>query len=359
MYISKVELTNIRCFESLSINLEHRGKIQLWQTILGDNAVGKSTILKCIAMGLCDESSAAALMKETSGEFIRKGKLDASIQITLKGEATEDGFTIITNFTKGSLESPEKLRQITPPGLFPWKDIFMCGYGVQIGDGGGETWENYKPLEAVYTIFNTGSDLQNTEAVMFKHPSGAFRDWFSELLQNILLLEDYPPIEYNTKGMYVSGPWGKMRVNELSDGYRRVIQLIVDFFGWQIVAERLSLPNDKIAGILLIDELETHLHPKWQRHIVDRLIKHLPDVQIIASTHSPLVALGVSDLGQASILELDLVNESSNRVEYKNISSMNYRGYSVDQILTSSAFDIPIQEVQLLEIKWLSSESYF
>ncbi|MBW8050572.1 MAG: AAA family ATPase [Cytophagales bacterium] len=341
MYIYKIELENIRCFEKLTIDFEYDGKIQMWQTVLGNNAVGKSTILKCIAMGLCDESSAAALMKEENGEFIRKPYLKGSIEITLKDSPGDKGLTVVTNLTKETKESPEKLRQVTPSDLSLWKDIFMCGYGVQIGDGGGDTWENYKPLEAVYTLFNTGSDLQNTEAVMFKQ-SPELRDWLSEVLLKILMLDNYPKIEYNSKGMFVSGPWGKLRVGELSDGYRRVIQITVDFFGWQVVADKLSSVNDEIAGILLIDELETHLHPKWQRFIVDRFTTYLPKVQIITSTHSPLVALGTTDLEDALILELDLINENSNRVRDKSVDSNTYKGYTVDQILTSTAFDMQI-----------------
>ena len=65
-------------------------------------------------------------------------------------------------------------------------------------------------------------------------------------------------------------------------------------------------------------------------------------VQIITTTHSPLVALGTTDLEDALILELDLINENSNRVRYKNVDSNTYKGYTVDQILTSTAFDIPI-----------------
>ena len=341
MYISKIVLEKIKCFEDLTIDLEDDGKIRMWLTVLGNNAVGKSTILKCIAMGLCDESSAAALMKEENGEFLRKPHLEGNIKITLKDNAGDTGLTVVTNLTKDTKESPEKLRQDTPSDLLLWKDIFMCGYGVQIGDGGGDTFESYKPLEAVYTLFNTGSDLQNTEAIMFKQPLKV-RDWLSDMLQEILMLENYPKIKYNTKGMFVSGPWGKLRVNELSDGYRRVIQFTVDFFGWQVIADRLKSTSDEIKGILLIDELETHLHPIWQRYIVDRFKKYLPKVQIITSTHSPIVALGTSDYEGALMLELDLINENSNRVRDKSVDSNKYKGYTVDQILTSSAFDMPI-----------------
>lgn len=219
----------------------------------------------------------------------------------------------------------------------------MSGYGVQIGDGGGETWESYKPLEAVYTLFNTNSELQNTESIMFKQQDIPFRNWLSKKLQKILMLEGYPAIEYDKKGMYVHGPWGRSRVTELSDGYRRIIQIVVDFFGWQIVGNRIESENDKIIGIILIDELETHLHPQLQRFIVDRLKKHLPNVQFVTTTHSPFVALGTADIDDGSILELDMpMKDGSNNVHYLNVNPIKYRGYTVDQILTSSAFDMEI-----------------
>ena len=64
MYITKIELINIRCFEKLVIDLTNDDNIVKWITILGDNGTGKSTLLKCIALGLCDFTSAAGLLRE-------------------------------------------------------------------------------------------------------------------------------------------------------------------------------------------------------------------------------------------------------------------------------------------------------
>lgn len=346
MYISKIELEDIRGFKELKVNFEKDNKIKKWLTILGDNAVGKSTILKCIAMGLSDQSSAAGLMKEDDAAFIRRGETKGKIIITLKEDNIKKSYPIITILTKaikGDNESPEILNQQNPQNLSLWKNVFLCGYGVQIGDGGGKTWDKYNSLESVYTLFNTGSDLQDAEGVMFKQEDDV-RESFSRLIEKILMLDGYKEIEYNTKGMYVHGPWGKFRVNELSDGYRRLIQIVVDFFGWQIVSNRLKVVGDKISGILVIDELETHLHPRLQRFVVDRLRTHLPDVQIITTTHSPLVALGTSDVEDGLMLELDLAQDGTNQVRYECVDSNYYKGYSVDQILTSTVFDLPIAQ---------------
>lgn len=81
-----------------------------------------------------------------------------------------------------------------------------------------------------------------------------------------------------------------MSLEQLSDGEKRLFMLFVD------IARQLQVPNknnhsDFATGeaIILIDEIDVHLHPKWQRLIVPALEKLFPDCQFIASTHSPFV----------------------------------------------------------------------
>lgn len=79
--------------------------------------------------------------------------------------------------------------------------------------------------------------------------------------------------------------------NYLSDGYRNMLAVVAD------IAHRMARLNPHLGddvlqetpGIVLIDELDLHLHPKWQRDIVDNLRKIFPKVQFIATTHSPQI----------------------------------------------------------------------
>jgi hypothetical protein len=78
-------------------------------------------------------------------------------------------------------------------------------------------------------------------------------------------------------------------VLQLSDGERGILALVLD------LARRLSITNpqleDPLQGqaVVLIDELDLHLHPKWQRTIVQKLTTTFPNCQFIATTHSPLI----------------------------------------------------------------------
>ena len=85
MYISSVRLEHVRCFEVETIEL---GDTHPSLLIAGNNATGKSSILRSIAMGLCDEASAGGLLRELPGDFIRTNEDDATIEIEF---VEEDG----------------------------------------------------------------------------------------------------------------------------------------------------------------------------------------------------------------------------------------------------------------------------
>jgi predicted ATP-binding protein involved in virulence len=78
-------------------------------------------------------------------------------------------------------------------------------------------------------------------------------------------------------------------VNQLSDGEKSLIALIGDLARRMAIANPISSNPLNGYGIVLIDEIDLHLHPKWQRMIIPKLIKVFPNCQFIISTHSPSV----------------------------------------------------------------------
>jgi len=99
--------------------------------------------------------------------------------------------------------------------------------------------------------------------------------------------------ENTTENLSLEKDGKVLKFKQLSSGEKMVILLVVD------IARRLTIANEnsedalKGEGIVLIDELELHLHPNWQLKIVKALKTTFPNVQFIATTHSPLVLSGI------------------------------------------------------------------
>jgi predicted ATP-binding protein involved in virulence/nucleoside phosphorylase len=344
--ISKIELYNIRCFDNLTIDFTQQQKCSYWVMLLGDNAIGKSTLLKSIVLGLCNESDAAALIKiaESSGEFIKKGEKEGRIIIHLResSPSKHKKYTITTTIHKVTEDAPEIVRQETQPAEnFPWADIFVCGYGAYRSKQADTSYEQYKAIDAVKSLFDHQTSLQNPETISLRylHQYPQIHSILEEKLLNILMLDSQThAIHFTTRGLFIDGPWGRMPLQNLSDGYRSTTIWVLDFIGWLLHAERL-LGNPDIGGILIIDEIEQHLHPRWQRYIVQRLRQQFPKTQIIASTHTPLVAAGIADVNQSILLKLER-NDENDEISLKVIDKEQVAGKRADQVLTSDAFGL-------------------
>lgn len=332
----KVELNQIRCFDKLAISFQtgRKSKARQWTMVLGDNATGKTTLLRCIAIGLCNESDGATLMRKMPGGFIRKGAQKGIIKLTLIDDNSKKKYVVTTTITKMPDSRSEILRKDTMPVEgFPWNDIFVCGYGTQRSTVASASYDGYSPLYALSTLFDPNASLQNPEVVLLKAKDSY--EMLRKALLSVLMLDEFNKDltlpEKPDDSVEVGGPWGKVPLDSLSEGYRSTSQWLLDFLGWAIYAGRLR-GEKVIGGILLIDELEQHLHPRWQRYIVQRLVEQLPQTQVISTTHTPLVASGVSDVDSSALLKL-YQNPEKKSVEAQLIDPADLRGKRADQIL--------------------------
>ena len=119
----------------------------------------------------------------------------------------------------------------------------------------------------------------------------------------------------------------------LSDGYRSVLALSGDLVWRLIQAFPKSKDPLKEEGVVLIDELDIHLHPIWQRDIALRLREQFPNMQFIVATHSPLIAAGAGS--KALTLKFSMENGKATVEVAPDISAMN-----VDRMLQSQAFGL-------------------
>lgn len=117
----------------------------------------------------------------------------------------------------------------------------------------------------------------------------------------------------------------EFNLNQLSDGEKNLITLVGD------IARRLAIANPyskeplKGIGLILIDEIDLHLHPSWQRRMIPRLLETFPNCQFIVSTHSPLV------LSHVKPESLFLLKNERNELNY-SMTTESY-GKNTDRIL--------------------------
>jgi len=339
-FITSIELTNIRCFEKFKLDFRSTDKKApaIWTMILGDNAAGKTTLLRSIALGLCSEGDAVSLMKEVPGDFVRKGEREGEIRVNLLNMDLGEEFTITTKIIKSSRDGSETVRQNEEKSAEKLRDnIFVCGYGSQRSSSAISSSEAYTPRESLRMLFNYESHLQNPEVILLRQPLH-IRNQIEQKLIDILMLEPLDnEISYTPSGLEIAGPWGNISLESLSEGYRSTFHWILDFLSWSIYAGSFS-SHQGIGGIILIDELEQHLHPKWQRYIVQKLQSQFPETQFIATTHTPLVAAGVSDIQDSILFRLEM--DESGHIISGQIDKEELKGKRADQILASDAFGL-------------------
>ncbi|NJL27206.1 MAG: AAA family ATPase [Thermoanaerobaculia bacterium] len=333
LLVKKLTLSNIRCLEDLELDLGvDPGPLTV---ILGDNAAGKTTLLRCLALGLCSESDASFLFKQVPGAFIREGAEEGIIHIELRDPEKEQDLSITTRITKSATD--ETIRKETTPDPFPWEDLFICAYGTNRSQQAKAGHDVYNLHEALRPLFDDTVTLKNPELVLLREEPHLRVQLERRLLGILMLDEPEHRLDYRRTGAYLHGPWGDQPINTLSDGYRSTAQWVIDFLGWAIYAGRIN-GKGEAGGILIVDEVEQHLHPLWQRHMLQRLHHQLPTTQIFVSTHTPLIVSGAVDVEGAHIVRLKMhENGSVEKVEIEPSSLAHKRA---DQVLASEAFGL-------------------
>ena len=341
-YISHIRLVNIKCFPgNVEIDLSQPSPGNAsWTLLLGDNGTGKTSLLRCIAMCLCDETSASGLLTELSGNVIRDGCERAEIELQLVASSEPNSsYKTTTTFYKTDSNTEGLKQKIKPKNGFPRGKLLACGYGAAFGTIGSEVYEKYRLIDAVYSLFNYTARLQNPENALFRiSQEGIELNQLLERIDRILML---PPgsTALDSFGLRVRGPWGDyVPAGALGDGYAATLAWICDLLGWSLLATRGEF-DVSIEAIVLLDEMEKHLHPSWQREIVRLLALEFPAVQFIASTHAPLTAIGSTSL-RDECCQLVLLQHGPEGVEVRpNLNPPRDR--RADQVLTSFLFGLP------------------
>lgn len=337
MRITSIELENIRCFEHIVVDLCQAGSASPWSVILGDNGVGKSTLLRSITLGLSSPKIAGALLEDAGTPWLRRGARRGTISLNF-----DDGNKCELRIKLQSY-GEKIVDHKASSGATWWDKIFVCGYGAARSFFGDTSYSQYSVRDAVSTLFNYDSRLQNPELMLRRlvsptadSPSTAGKEVLRQIDQVLMLPPGSTRLEKT--GLEIRGPWGNYTpVGALGDGYKATLAWILDLIGWAMFRDPQMLESG-IEGIVLVDEIEQHLHPQWQRRILKILHDQFPRIQFISTTHSPLCVIGTTDFSDQEISLIHLQQIDDSVQASSNLKPP--RGLRADQVLTSYLFGL-------------------
>jgi len=293
MKIRRIKLENVRSLGAeLTIQFD---QAELHTVLIGKNGTCKTTILRAIAVGLADSKDASGLLAEPNGRLVAEGKKTATIEIDVTDKDNRR-IPISSKTIIGLDDGQDVLIEKEPANDTPG-DLLVCGYGVGRQTEGAPSVRPYRIIDSVYTMFVYDAALVGTELTLRRLRDYLGTQQFPRTMAAIkraIGLDESDEIDLpKGGGVNVSGPsiGRSIPIEGWADGYRKTLSWILDLYAWAMRAKRVTKTGG-IRGVLLVDEIEQHLHPSMQTTLLARLRFLFPELQVIATTHSPLVALG-------------------------------------------------------------------
>lgn len=326
MYIKQIEITNIRSIKQFKMVFS-RDLMAGWHVLIGDNGSGKSTVLRSIALALIGVNDASGLRQDWS-DWLARDSDSGDIFISLEDDTKYDNFTksgainrknlsagvsLVRNET--NLVSLEKIDRKSRPATnrHVWGDgtgWFSASYGPFRRFSGGNSeysrlFYTNPRLATHLSVF--GEDVALSEALEWlkelnykqleKRSEGDILNPIRDFInQDGFLPHNTNLTDISSRGVIFTDANGAVvPVDNLSDGYRSILSMTFEL----IRQLQLAYPNRSlfsedhtqviVPGVVMIDEIDAHLHPSWQRRVGAWFIRHFPKMQFIVTTHSPLV----------------------------------------------------------------------
>jgi predicted ATP-binding protein involved in virulence len=328
MFLRSVRIKNFRGFGDLSMSFvdtdEATGRESVRKTsiLVGNNGTGKSNLLKAIGLVTAGRSALAELLGDPSS-WIQNRKtfcqIDASLS-TQKGEVRKISLRIDRGDKKHEVldKNQSTLGELDNALEHAERSYFVLGYGASRRLNSNRTparGSSFSESRArcLATLFNSDALLHSIEAWAMDLDYQKDRKAMS-VIQGVLstFLRDvkFEKIDKKQRQLMFRTSDGIVPLAYLSDGYQNVAAWIGDLlFRVTETFEDYTKPLHT-RGLLLVDEIDLHLHPVWQKELLDFLQRQLPKLQIVATTHSPITAqqAGVNELfflkrnGKASAL---------------------------------------------------------
>ncbi|OJH45044.1 hypothetical protein IE00_09670 [Paracoccus sp. SM22M-07] len=289
--------------------------------LLADNAAGKTSVLQAIALAVIGPEQAIRLdidrnllVRKDRRTWGQSEKEPAHVRVDFhSGETSE---IVLNPFT---LEFSGHSRAVD--GLMAYGAHRLLGRRKARAKA---------PSKRIASLFDSLAEVPHPEDWLADHRTPF--EIVARALSEVLVLNEGDGITRDVSGNVSIQTYGQQTpIDVLSDGYRSVIAMSVDMIHWLL----RDWPDLETArGVVLIDEIDAHLHPRWKLQIVGALRAAMPGVQFITTTHDPLCLRG---MGKGEVV----VMKRSTTQRFDLITSLpDFRTMSAEQILMSDYFGL-------------------
>lgn len=354
MRIKTLELTNFRNFEKATFEFPAN-----FTVIIGENGKGKSSILQGLRLAAAtfllgiDEADRYHIQKED----IRR--IDLNNRFVPQKNC---------GFSASGLVAAREIRWkrsiAKPGGRTDIKDAYdLIDIAKELNDAVNENMRENVDLPVIGFFSTARLWVEPKQTIKLKKKGSRLRDGYSRCIgdrsdkkspmewiksaswkklkekpESVLLdavleaidicLQNWKPTEWDEDSDDLGGQFTNDRGEEnflplfyLSDGLRTMAAMVAEI-AYRCVILNAHLGKDAVklsSGIVLIDELDMHIHPKWQQHVVNDLKQAFPNIQFIATTHSPFI---VQSLNSEELINLDRLSDvDPNRLTIDEVST--------------------------------------
>jgi energy-coupling factor transporter ATP-binding protein EcfA2 len=393
VYVRSLTVENVRCFGNERQELwccKQDGRPNQWTVLIGDNGTGKSTLLQSlVAFDLLEPYSDMLLPVPRLLAWLLQGE-DPDVRFVRVGERQDCRLVIVTEWgtslvgtgakpSTGRMEivhGTDKSGNNVVPEVYrklPLSIPTFYAYGAARRMGRASL-SDPAAVDAAASLYDDKADLRNAEEWLLKLDYSASKESEVKTKQRqrfeqvrrllIQILPDVddirvsvpskrrpqPAVEFKTPDGWIPLKW-------IGYGYQTLIAWIVDFASRMV--DRYPRHKDPLwqPAVVLVDEIDLHLHPKWQRKVMTFLSERFPNTQFIVTAHSPIFVQAAAG-ANITVLRRD---RQKGHVVIDN-SPEAIRGWRIDQLLTSDLFGFatarpPELEPLLLERKRLLAKS--
>lgn len=309
MFLKTIRLKNFRGFDEHEFSFEaeiprgRKTKNRKMTLLLGENGTGKSNFLKALALVTAGRDAMSEIIGEPEG-WVRNGCKSCEIEATLQTQDKQERVVQLEIRKKDSVSkvldrAKSSLSELDDALEHTSRSYFVLAYGasrrlnLNRSRRVKSSYYQHPRAQSVATLFDPDANLTPIESwamdMDYQSKGGSLRV-IKKVMSEFLREVDFLKIDKRKGQMVFKTPLGNVPMSQLSDGYKNIAAWIGDLLYRVFEAFEDYKDPLKTRGLLLIDEIDLHLHPIWQRDLLSFLRRKLPNFQIVATTHSPITA---------------------------------------------------------------------